>query len=281
MTATNNIAEVLKLAAKPIQNDNDEKTWLEFRFKLENYLTLVDERYVGLLLDAESQPVANLPTGTEESAVTIRTLSHTLYALLATLTTGRSLRLVQRVPNRNGFEARRQLVAENAPKTAGRRFAMLQAVLQPGVSDNPANFEETWKSWEHQMDIYENLSSTKLDDDVKISVVLRECQQKLRDHLLVNSQQFESNYNKLRAIIQAYLNTNKTWIVIGKSKGKGKSKSKSKGKSKRNSKSGSNGKGQSKGKSKDRNQGKGKSKNNSKRKGSGKPDNDEGHLARD
>ena len=71
------------------------------------------------------------------------------------------------------------------------------------------------------------------------------CFQRLRDHLLVNSQQFESNYNKLRAIIQAYLNTNKTWIVngfretvpmdvdsIGKSKEKGKSKSKSKGKSK-------------------------------------------------
>ena len=192
------------------------------------------------------------------------------------------------------------MAAENAPKTAGRRFAMLQAVLQPGMSDNPAKFEETWKSWEHQMDIYENLSSTKLDDDVKISVVLRECPQKLRDHLLVNSQQFESNYNKLRAIIQAYLSTNKTWIVndfretipmdvdhIGKSKGKGKSKSKSKGKSK--GKSGSNSKGKGKGKSKDRNQGKGKSKINSKGKGKGKPDSGKecyvcgkrGHLARD
>ena len=89
------------------------------------------------------------------------------------------------------------MAAENAPKTSG---AMLQAVLQPGMSDNPAKFEETWKSWEHQVNIYENLSSTKLDDDVKISVVLRECPQKLRDHLLVNSQQIESNYNKLRAI---------------------------------------------------------------------------------
>ena len=98
--ATANIAEVLSLAAKPVQYDNDEKTWLEFRFKLENNLTLVDERYVALLLNAESQPVANLPTGTDEQAVTIRTLSRTLYALLATLTTGRSLRLVQRVPNR-------------------------------------------------------------------------------------------------------------------------------------------------------------------------------------
>ena len=154
---------------------------------------------MALLLNAVSQPVANLPTGTEESAVTIRTLSHTLYALLATLTTGRSLRLVQRVPNRKWVR--------RVETDGGRERA------EPGMSDNPATFEETWKSWEHQVDIYENLSSTKLDDDVKISVVLRECPQKLRDHLLVNSQQFESNYNKLGAIIEAYLNTNKTWIV--------------------------------------------------------------------
>ena len=59
------------------------------------------------------------------------------------------------------------MAAESAPKTAGPRFAMLQAVLQPGMSDNPAKFEETWTWWEHQMDISENLSSTKLDDDVK------------------------------------------------------------------------------------------------------------------
>ena len=135
-----NIAEVLKLAAKPVKYDNDEKTWFEFRVKLENYLTLVVEKYVALL---QSQAVANLPAGPQEPAVTIRPLSHTLYALLATLTSGRSLRLVQRVPNRTGFEAWRQLVAENAPKNAGRKFAMLQAVLQPRTSDNAAKFEET------------------------------------------------------------------------------------------------------------------------------------------
>ena len=46
---TANIADVLKLASKPVQYDNDEKTWLEFRFKIENYLTLVGEKYVALL----------------------------------------------------------------------------------------------------------------------------------------------------------------------------------------------------------------------------------------
>ena len=139
-----NMAEVLKLAARPTLYDNKERTWLKFRFKLDNYLALVNKQYVALLQDGESQPVTNVPAGTGERSVLIRTLSHTLYALLATLTTGRSLRLVQRVPNRNGFEVWRQLVVENAQKTAGRRFAMLQAVLQLGMGDSPAKFEEAY-----------------------------------------------------------------------------------------------------------------------------------------
>ena len=65
------MAENLKFAARPTPYDNDERTWLEFRFKLENYLTLVNEKYVALLQDAESQLVANVPAGTDESSVLI------------------------------------------------------------------------------------------------------------------------------------------------------------------------------------------------------------------
>ena len=81
-----NFAEVLRLAARPTLS-NDERTWLEFRFKLGNCRTFVNERYVQLRQDAESQPVACVPAGTDEASVLIRTLSHTLCALLATLTT--------------------------------------------------------------------------------------------------------------------------------------------------------------------------------------------------
>ena len=35
------MAEVLKLVARPTPYDNDERSWLEFRFKLDNNLTLV------------------------------------------------------------------------------------------------------------------------------------------------------------------------------------------------------------------------------------------------
>ena len=64
------------------------------------------------------------------------------------------------------------------------------------MSDNPAKFEEAWKTWERQVDVCEKLATFRLDDDVKISVVLREAPPKLRDKLLVSSQQFESNCNK-------------------------------------------------------------------------------------
>ena len=39
---------------------------------------------------------------------------------------------------------------------------MLQAVLQQGLGDNLAKFEEVWKTWEHQVDVYEKLATSNL-----------------------------------------------------------------------------------------------------------------------
>ena len=109
---------------------------------------------------------------------------------------------------------------------------------------------------------------------------------------MVNSQQFKRNYNKLRAIIQAYLNTNKTWIVndfretvpmdvdyIGKSKAKRQEQ-----RQKRQQQQG-----QEQRKEQGSQSRQGQRQDNSKRKGKGKPSNDKecfvcgkrGHLARD
>ena len=63
------------------------------------------------------------------------------------------------------------------------------------MGERPAKFEEAWNARE-QVDVYEELATSKLDGDVKISVALREAPTKLRDNLLVDSQQFESNYSK-------------------------------------------------------------------------------------
>ena len=63
---------------------------------------------------------------------------------------------------------------------------------------------------EHQVDMYENLAGPKLDEDVKIIVVMRETPMKLRDNVQDKPQQFETNF-KLRAVSQAFLNTNRKW----------------------------------------------------------------------
>ena len=51
---------------------------------------------------------------------------------------------------------------DEATKTEGRRFAMLQCVLQPGLYQT--------RTEEHKVHMYENLAGAKLDEDVKISV---------------------------------------------------------------------------------------------------------------
>ena len=61
------------------------------------------------------------------------------------------------------------------------------------------------------MKIFEKLAGSKLDDDVKVSVVIREAPPKPRDSLLVNPQQFEDQYSKLRIVFLSFLKSNKEW----------------------------------------------------------------------
>ena len=95
------------------------------------------------------------------------------------------------------------MLTDSATKTAGRIFAMLQCVLQPGLYQT--------RTEEHKVHMYENLVGAKLDEDVKISVVIRETPMKLRDHVQDKPQQFETNF-KLRAV-STCLNTHRKWIA--------------------------------------------------------------------
>ena len=140
--STTNIAKVLKLAAmtttrrpgsSPVSSSRTISPWgmrSTWRFCWARSL----------------KPWRTFQQEQEEPAVTIRTLSHTLYALLATLTTGRSLRLVQKSAEQERVRGMETVGGRIRAENVGSEFAMLQAVLQPGMSDHPAKFEETWKS---------------------------------------------------------------------------------------------------------------------------------------
>ena len=63
-------------------------------------ISLLSTRDAPLLLETKSQTTASTQTGTDEASVTFRTLTYTLHFLLATFTTRRCLRLVQRLTDK-------------------------------------------------------------------------------------------------------------------------------------------------------------------------------------
>ena len=163
MTTTKHRRSPENLLRNLFQYDNDEKNWLEFRFKLENYLTLVDVRYVALLPERRVSTCGEPSDGNGRISSDHPNIeSHTVRIAGDTdhgtkLETG-AKSAEQKWVSKRGDRWR----PRTRPNTAGRRFAMLQAVLQPGMSDNPAKFEETWEVVGNtRWDINENLSSTK------------------------------------------------------------------------------------------------------------------------
>ena len=88
---------------------------------------------------------------------------------------GRSLWLGQRVQGKNGFGVWRQLVVEKRPMNSGST-----------IRDVGSRGNTKWGYRRHWRD-------QQLDDDVKVSEVVREAPPTHGDTLLVNSQQFEGN----------------------------------------------------------------------------------------
>ena len=191
--------------SKPAVFDNDERHWADWKFKLVNFMALIDDTYVDLLAAAEEheEPIpmqASLPK---------QTLARSLYAVLASTLCERSLRVIQIVRERNGFEAWRKLCELNEPRSAGRKYAIFQEIMQWDFGDE-SKFEDTWAEWEHQVDLYEQLARKTVDSDFKISVVIRGAPEVIRNHLQVNSAAMNGDYDQMKTILLAFVRSRRS-----------------------------------------------------------------------
>ena len=177
------VAEVLNVVARPTAYDNDERTWLKMPFRAP---LLSTRGHVQLLQDAESQPGANVPTGTDEASRAHPNIEPRTVRLIGDTDHGTKFETGRTSAKQMRVRSLERVGGGKRTKDSGSKTRDVASV-QPGVGDNPATFEETWKAWQHQVDVNKNLAAPKLDDDVKISVVLREEPPKLRDNLLMNS----------------------------------------------------------------------------------------------
>ena len=127
-----NFAELLTLAARPTQCDNDERTWLEFRDNLESCLTPLSGKYVAFLEDAESQTVVNVAAGTDRDPRAHPRVEPPHGTLCWRLTTGRTLRLVQRVPHRKRVRSLETAAGGKRTKDTGSKIVASCAATRNG-----------------------------------------------------------------------------------------------------------------------------------------------------
>ena len=123
----------LKHVARPRSFSGDPQLFREWKFAFENYMLLLDAEYLTEMTTAEHSVTAIVlvqdQPDTAKRAIT-------LFAVIASLTTGRASRLVQGVKTRNGFEVWRQLNAEFAPRANTRKVGMLSSILSQSFAQD-------------------------------------------------------------------------------------------------------------------------------------------------
>ena len=201
---------------KPNIFDNSETGWKEWKFKMVTYMGLVDPVLPDFMEEAEQR--AEPVEVRAEDDDNIRR-SRTLYAMLATHTTGRALRIIQGTVGRNGFEAWRLLSEEFAPKVVQRRLASLNVLLRPKI--NVATLRDDLADWEKEIRDYEQMTGKDFDKELKIGIVMNAVPLQLRNHLQPNATSVENDFNGLKRIIDAYALATHRWTIPGTSAGSG------------------------------------------------------------
>ena len=103
-----------------------------------------------------------------------------------------------------GLEVYRQLCQRFATPLGTRSIGYLTKLLKPTFHHN--NFEESFSTWEFEVERYEQDNNTQLPDQVKIAVLMNETTGPLQQHLHLNAGQTPT-YTMISEIIKEYYKT--------------------------------------------------------------------------
>jgi hypothetical protein len=193
--------------SKPSNFDGDPNSWREWKFKFLNYCTLLSPEYDDFLTASETS-VDPIPMQADAVRKRLQTV---LFALLASLLSGKPLKLLQLQAERNGFESWRLLCREFEPRLPQRRLALLHSLMAPNFS---GDFETQLITWEREIAVYEKVTGKTFDDDLRMAVLLRHSPPGLREHLQLSAGQFDEDYSKMRTVIQLWLQTRQSFAAL-------------------------------------------------------------------
>ena len=188
----------------PLLQGRDTAEFRSWQFVLKASLGLLDTAYstdlpqVEALRSAMTQP---------ESAET-RARSEKLYFILALTTADHAQVIVQQVESGHGYEAYRRLVEAYDPATSMRGLSMIEGILMAKFTSK--NYLSQLQDWRLRVTRYEQKMDRALDDDVKVSVLLRNAPETIRRQLQLNAERegytFEALYRHITGYMQLQTN---------------------------------------------------------------------------
>ena len=144
-------------------------------------------------------------------------ISRDLYNILIQRLDGRAFNIVRRHKG-HGLAAWRDLVREYAGSEAGRRTALLRAILNPGedwarASGQGKSFAEVLQAWELLQIEYENASGRRVQDDELVATVLEHAPPDIKSLFRSAHESVRSSYRGLHDHIMLITRSEKTYTL--------------------------------------------------------------------
>ena len=176
------LAATQRLKVKPPTYDGNHATYEEWRHKFTAYMDLQDPFYPRMSRLAEQAVQQVKEAHLRQEATTLEEadawveLDQILKYVLMSVTTGAAATLCRQHQHEIGLEALRQMNMRFSLPVGTRSLGYLTKLLKPTFDTN--NFEESFSTWEFELNRYERDNNTHLPDQVKIAVLMN----KTKDH---------------------------------------------------------------------------------------------------
>ena len=188
----------------PLLQGRDTAEFRSWQFVLKASLGLLDTAYSADLPQVEALRSAM----TQPENAETRARSEKLYFILALTTADHAQVIVQQVESGHGYEAYRRLVEAYDPATSMRGLSMIEGILMAKFTSK--NYLSQLQDWRLRVTRYEQKMGRALDDDVKVSVLLRNAPETIRRQLQLNAERegytFEALYRHITGYMQLQTN---------------------------------------------------------------------------
>ena len=183
----------------------------DFEKRLRTYLCLTDTRFPKLLkwcltrtMPITQETMHELSNDPAEVNALKSQMNPFLYYTLMSLVGGSAYTILEQVEEENGCEAYRRLYLRYARTKMQNAIMRIATIVNMKFHDS--NFETTFTEWESEMHKIEVSLNNKIDDVIKIGILIAGTTGKLHDHLCLTLGDTLS-YDDTRDMVINYLKT--------------------------------------------------------------------------